>query len=264
MGMDEIKLSAVVVTFNEEKYLRDCLASLSFCDELLVVDLGSTDGSVRIAEEAGAKVLRHERVPVVEKIREYAMRLARNDWVVFLDPDEVMPPIFSDEVVKAAGAPLAAVIRVPWQFYFKGKPLTCCVWGVKNMTKPVFIHRERTSLKPLVHSGYQPLPGYVVIEIPRSGDNFIRHYWMSSYGQLFEKHLRYIRYEGESRYNSGQRFSWLSMLWDAAQAVKTNLISYRGLLGGTTGVFLSFFYGWYVFMGWLSLRSYQKKMTPEA
>lgn len=260
MGMDEIRFSAVVVTFNEEKYLRDCLRSLSFCDELLVVDLGSTDASVRIAEEAGAKVLRHERVLVVEKVREYAMRLARNDWVVFLDPDEVMPPLLSEKIVEAASAPGTAVIRVPWQFYFKGKPLTCCIWGAKSTTKPIFIHRDRTSLKPLVHSGYQPLPGYEVVEIPRSGDNFIRHYWMISYGQLFEKHLRYIRHEGESRYGSGQRFSWLSMLWDSGQAVKTNLIDYRGLFGGLTGIFLSFFYGWYVFMGWLSLRSYQKKL----
>lgn len=258
-GSDAVLFTGIVVTCNEERYLRDCLASLSFCDELLVVDLGSTDASVSIARASGAKVLRHDRVPVVEKVREYATSQARNDWIVFLDPDEVIPPVLVDEITKAARAPRTAAIKLPWQFYFKEKPLTCCVWGVKNNSKIMLVHRNRVSLKPLVHRGYEPMPGYEVMEIPRTEDNFVRHYWMSSYGQLFEKHLRYIRHEGESRYNSGLRFSWLSMLTDTLSAVKLNLISYRGLLGGFTGIFLSFFYGWYVFMGWLALRSFQKK-----
>lgn len=261
---DSILFTGIVVTCNEERYLRDCLKSLSFCDELIVVDLGSTDSSLRIAREAGAKVLHHERVPVVEQVREFAVRQARNEWIVFIDPDEIMSPALAEEIIEAARAPRTAAIKLPWQFYFKDKPLTCCVWGIKNNSKLSAVHRNRISLKPLVHRGYEPMPGYEVIEISRTEDNFVRHYWMSSYGQLIEKHLRYIRHEGEAKYNSGLRFSWLSMLTDTAQAIRTNLISYRGLLGGPTGIFLSFFYGWYVFMGWLSLRSFQKKMRTEA
>lgn len=257
---DEIGFTGIVVTLNEERYLKASLESLSFCDELIVVDLGSTDSSVEIARAAGAQVLTHERVPVVEKVREFAMRKARHDWIVFQDPDEVMPPSLGESLRAVVEAkPEAAVVRAPIQFYFKEKPLNCCVWGVRNNSKVLLVHRDRINLRPLVHRGYEPLPGYEEVSIPRSGENFIRHYWMSSYGQLFEKHLRYIRNEGESRHNSGQRFSWPSMLVDTMRAVKMNLVDYRGLFGGPTGIFLSFFYGWYVLMGWLSLRSFQKK-----
>lgn len=79
---------------------------------------------------------------------------------------------------------------------------------------------------------------------------------------MFEKHWRYIKFEGESRYNAGQRFSWRSMLRNTAGNLKVNLINDRGLYGGFTGIFLSFFFGWYIFMGWLSLRKYERRQWP--
>lgn len=261
MGADrKIQFTGIVVTYNEAQHLRDCLNSLSFCEQLIVVDLGSTDASVEIAKQCGAQIVNHRRVPIVEQVREEARVYARNDWIIFTDPDEVLPAQLVNQLREVIDEnPDAAIVRVPLQFYFRGKQLDCCIWGRPNSNRILLIHKGRVQIGPLVHRGYEKMDGFREIYIPRHGDNFIRHYWMDSYSQLIAKHLRYSRHEGESRYNSGQRFSWSSMFIDVERVLKANLIEYRGLYGGFTGVFLSFFYCWYAFMSWLSLRKYERR-----
>ena len=74
-----VRFTSIVVTYNEANRLRECLKSLSFCDQMLVVDLGSGDNSVEIAQEYGAEVLHHEWVPLVEKVWPIVVPLARID-----------------------------------------------------------------------------------------------------------------------------------------------------------------------------------------
>ncbi len=256
-GEDGVKITAVVVTCNDEKYLKESLESLAFCDQLIVVDLESTDSSAAIARNAGAEVLLREKVPVVEKARGYALPHARNDWLLFQDPDEVLPASLARQAAEeAAGNPRAAVINAPIQYYFKEKPLTCCVWGTPGRNKILLVHRERVRFRPLVHRWFDIAEGFETVTIQRDGDNFIRHYWMRSWGQLIEKHRRYIRQEGESRHKAGQRFSWRAALIESRRALTTNLFDHRGLFGGLTGISLSLFYCWYVFMSHMSLRKY--------
>jgi glycosyltransferase involved in cell wall biosynthesis len=64
----KLPLTAIVVCFNEDRRLADCLKSISFCDEIIVCDLGSTDRSLAIAAELATKVTHAERVPVNDVI----------------------------------------------------------------------------------------------------------------------------------------------------------------------------------------------------
>ncbi len=263
--MSNAKITAIVVTCNDSLYLERSLKSLAFCDQVIVVDLESTDSSVRIAKELGADVLLRERVPVVEQARLFAMSQVRHEWLLFQDPDEVIPYALACQVKKAlCGNPNLSMIKAPIQFYFKGKPLTFCIWGVPWNKKTLIVHRDRVSLKPHVHKGYEAVEGFDVLEIKRERDNYIQHYWMESWTQLVEKHKRYIQKEGEARYKSGQRFSWAGALYDSCFSVAKNLIYYKGLWGGATGISLSFFYGWYIFMSHLSLRAYEQKKDNSA
>ena len=69
---------------------------------------------------------------------------------------------------------------------------------------------------------------------------------------------RYIESEGERKYEiEGKRFSWPTMLKYTVAALKADLIDFRGLYGGFTGITLSLSRTWYVFMSWLSLRQYE-------
>ena len=86
------KISAVLIVKNEQKVIKRCLKSVKDCDEIVVLDTGSTDRTVAIAEEMGAKVKVSE--PVVPfhfaNARNAAHDLASNDWIVAIDADEVL------------------------------------------------------------------------------------------------------------------------------------------------------------------------------
>jgi tetraacyldisaccharide 4'-kinase len=88
----EVKLpiSAFLITKNEEKNIRACLESLAFCNEIIVVDSGSSDLTCRIAEEMGARVLYREFSGYTEQ-KQFALDMCSNDWVLSLDADERVP-----------------------------------------------------------------------------------------------------------------------------------------------------------------------------
>jgi len=254
----QMPFTAFVVTFNERRHLRECLNSLIGCNQLVVIDLGSSDGSLDIALESGAEVIYHRRAPIVEQVRKETVAYARNDWVIFLDPDEIFPAAAIPDLLSTiAATPSLGMIKLPWQFYFKGKPLHCTIWGRDNV-KSAVVHKERVSFLGAVHRGLSILPGYSVFEYPREYRYFIRHYWVDSYKDLFEKHLRYLKEEGRARLFQGERFSFHKLIREPLSALKYNLFNYQGLRGGVLGVFLSFFYASYIFLSLCSLWKYQR------
>ncbi len=83
-------ISAFVITYNSEKYLRRCLSSLSFVDEILVVDSNSSDGTLRIATEFNTKIIQKEFRGFSEK-KEFAKNQCKFDWILNIDADEFIP-----------------------------------------------------------------------------------------------------------------------------------------------------------------------------
>lgn len=81
-------LSAVVLTKNEEENIIDCLESLSFCDEIIVVDDNSEDRTVDLAKRNGAKVFVHSLDGDFSLSRNFGLGKARGEWVLFIDADE--------------------------------------------------------------------------------------------------------------------------------------------------------------------------------
>jgi glycosyltransferase involved in cell wall biosynthesis len=258
-----VPFSALLVTCNDARRLRDCLAALAFCDDIVVVDLGSADGCQKIAIEAGARLLQHPRVPIVELIRQEMIEKVTHDWVIVADPDEVFPAGFEQELLELTRqrADLASVV-LPWDFYFKGKLLRTTVWGMPK-TKTFLLHRRRVTMSANVHTLAKPLEGFVTLDWAKTHPRArVRHYWIDTYEQLFEKHLRYLRFEGKARYDGGGRFSWFQAFARTGWELKRNLLDFRGILGGPRGWFLSCFYAWYVWMGWMSLRKHQNQLAP--
>jgi glycosyltransferase involved in cell wall biosynthesis len=80
-------LSACIITFNEADRIADCLHSLAFCDDIVVVDSGSTDGTAALAEALGARVL-VRRFDGFRSQKAFAVEQAAHDWVLCLDADE--------------------------------------------------------------------------------------------------------------------------------------------------------------------------------
>jgi glycosyltransferase involved in cell wall biosynthesis len=88
---DRPGLSACIITLNEADRIGACIASLAFCDEIVVVDSGSSDGTREIAANAGARVIEHT-FEGYRAQKDFAVKQARHDWVLCLDADERVTP----------------------------------------------------------------------------------------------------------------------------------------------------------------------------
>lgn len=97
--MKKQTISVVLATFNEEKYLRDCLESVkNIADEIVIVDGTSSDKTVEIAKEFGAKVLIKDNPPIFHINKQKAIDMATKDWILQLDADERVTPALAKEI----------------------------------------------------------------------------------------------------------------------------------------------------------------------
>ncbi|NDV78809.1 glycosyltransferase [Dysgonomonas sp. 511] len=258
---DKLPISAIVVGFNEEDLIRDCFSSINFCDEIIFVDLGSTDSTIDIAKEFTANIYSHERVPIVEIIHHEFIGKLKHDWLLIPDPDERFNQSLVTEIRElfAKGIPndIGGYV-IPWIFYFKNRRLNGTVWGgIKSKTS--LLHKNRYNFLPIVHRGRNVLEGYRDGYIEYKGENYITHLWMNSYSQLLEKHWRYIKIEPKSRYTRNIRTGLKGILTAPFRAFKSCYLDYKGYKDGLRGIFLSLFWSWYETCCLIGLYLYQKK-----
>jgi glycosyltransferase involved in cell wall biosynthesis len=258
-----MKLSVLVVTYNDEKHLAECLDSLQRFDELIVIDLGSTDNSIEIAQHKGAIIYRQAWVPAIELILPELVTLAHNNWILRIDPDEIVPDALVDELLRLEINDDYGMVTIPLQYYFLKRKLDTTAWGgIRYATR--ISHNERTIMEKGVHSKHLCKDGYATYQIDFSGTNAITHYWIDSFSQLFSKHKRYLKLEGESRFKNSKRFTWWQLIKQTLVHFRFSFIQKSGWRGGWLGWFLSFFYAQYEARAWLALRKYQNsKMRAE-
>lgn len=120
-------LSAIVITKNEEDNISRCLKSLSFADEIIVVDSGSTDNTTSLAKQHGAKVFHNKWVGYGPQ-KNFAAQKASGDWLLYIDADEEAPPALAKSIRSAVNNNMS---DNTYNFYwlkivtvFLGKPLS--------------------------------------------------------------------------------------------------------------------------------------------
>lgn len=120
-----MKVSGVVVARNEEKNIGRCLESLQWCDEIIVIDDFSTDKTKEMAEKRGAVVYQRRLDSDFSAQRNFSLKKAKNEWVLFVDADEVVSPSLAKEIVRRLEKPDCNGFKIPRQEVFIGKRLHC-------------------------------------------------------------------------------------------------------------------------------------------
>lgn len=117
-----LPISACIITLNEADRIGACLESLAFCDDIVVIDSGSNDGTRELALSLGARVVEHPFAGYRAQ-KDFAVQTARHDWVLCLDADERVTPALraSIESVCAAGFPHVAGYRFARATEYFGK-----------------------------------------------------------------------------------------------------------------------------------------------
>jgi len=118
--MDRKQLSITIITLNEERRIGKCIKSASFADEIVVVDSGSRDRTVEIAEKAGARVI-HQNWLGYGRQKQFAVEQAANDWVLCLDADEWLSPELSQSIQSVLEHPEFSAYQFPRRNRFMGR-----------------------------------------------------------------------------------------------------------------------------------------------
>jgi len=125
MNISTNKLSIVIITKNEEKFIGDAIKSSLFADEVLILDSGSTDDTCKIATKLGAKVFKEKWYGFGAQ-KNLAVDLASNDWVFVLDSDERITEELKDEILKTLENPRVDGYFVARLNKFFGKDIKTC------------------------------------------------------------------------------------------------------------------------------------------
>ena len=193
-------MSVIVPIKNEAEYLPRSLASVRWADEIFVVDSQSADGSARIAEEFGARVMQFEFNGTWPKKKNWALENLpfRNEWVLILDADEVLPAEAEAEFRDAiANAGETAGYWINRRFMFMGRWLRHAYYPNWNLR--LFRHslgRYEKLTDAATASGDNEVHEHVVVQGPTGRLRCeLDHYAFPSVEVFVEKHNRYSNWE---------------------------------------------------------------------
>lgn len=188
-----MQVSALVLTFNEELNIARCLGALAWCDDVVVVDSGSTDRTLEICAEHGARVVHNPFVDFSTQ-RNFALTNVafKHDWVLHLDADEEATPAFAAGIAALEPAPGIHGYRVPSRIILFGQ------WLRRSGMYPSYQvrlgHREHCRFYEHGHGQRELLPPEQVgmFDVPYDHHNF-------SHGlaKWFVKHVGYAQAEAE-------------------------------------------------------------------
>lgn len=243
-----VPLSAVLVAQNEEKTIGDALASVDFCDEVVLVDSGSQDRTREVAEAAGARVIVNAPWPGFVAQREFATRAARHDWVLALDADERVGRALREEVLalRARGFS-AAGYRIPRVAFYLGRWVRATDWYPDWQVRLFDRTRGRWE-GDLVHESF-----VVRGQVARLRGELEHH----PYADISD-HLRkidsYTTLWARQAHAAGRRTNLLDVGAGASWAFFRNFVLKRGFLLGGTGFVISVLNTHYTFAKLAKLR----------
>lgn len=144
-----LPLSAVLITKDCVTSLRPTLESLAFCEEILAVDSGSTDGTLALLEEFGARVI-SEPWRGFGPQKQFAIEQAANDWVLCIDSDEIVSPELRASIERELAAPVCLFYEFPRRNRFLGRYLRHGE-GYPDLSLRLFDRRQARWSDDLVH-----------------------------------------------------------------------------------------------------------------
>jgi (heptosyl)LPS beta-1,4-glucosyltransferase len=226
-------ITAVIITLNEEENLARCLASLDWVNEIVVVDSGSTDATLDIARAANARVIPSEWKGYAAT-KQIGVDAASNDWILWIDSDEVISHELRDEIKAIDEAALYDAYSFPRKTFFLGTWVRHCGW-YPGRIKRLFNRRYVKIGGQIVHEGLE-------MERPaRVGQlrSDLLHYSYTSVGQFFQKMNRYGIEGAQELQRSGRRYNALGLIFNPPAAFLKAYLIKLGFLDGTIGFIIS-------------------------
>ncbi len=244
-------ISAIVITKNEEKMIADCLDSLSFCDEIIVVDSGSTDRTIEIAQRMKAKVV-GVTTDSFAKMRDAGLLKAKGNWVFYIDADERVSSDLAKEIQSVVASP-----KTEFDFYkvFRKN------FYFGNHEWPVMESMERLFLKDSLKGWYGKLHESPSIQ-GQAGQlsGYLTHYTRRNLSMMVEKTIQWSQIEAELRFKANHpKMTW----WRFPRVMIPTFFDYyirqKGYSVGTVGLIESMYQAFSIFITYAQLWQLQEQ-----
>jgi len=239
-------LSAIILTKNAEDLLADCIDSLSFCDEVIVIDDYSTDRTAELAKHLGAAVYPYTSESFAKK-RNLGLSKAKGKWILYLDVDERVTPDLANaiKVVMERKKDIFSAYRLRRKNFYLG-----------NNEWPTTEKLERLFKRSKLEEWYGDLH-----ESPRvNGDigdideGFINHYTHRDLASMLDKTIQWSKIEAELRFNANHpQMSWWRFFRVIITAFYDSYVKQKGYKVGTAGLLESMFQAYSMFITYARL-----------
>ena len=241
-----IKISVVVLAKNEAERLRECLDSVRWADDVLVVDDESTDETATIARSCGARVVRRT-MDIEGRHRNWAHAQAAHEWILSLDADERVTPELAEEITALFRAtPAHDLYAIPRRNYLGAYWIRHGGWypsaQLKLFKKSVF-RWEETTVHPRAFSD-RPAGRL---------RHDLLHFSYRDHGDFLRKLDRQTTLEAQKWAADGRRMSAWKALWRTMDRVVRSYVLKQGYRDGSVGWFVARMAGRYQ---WVSYRKY--------
>ena len=240
-------ITACVVCHNEADRLGDCLASVAWTDEILVMDLESTDESPQIAARYGARVLHHPRVTIVELVRNELAAAARGDWILVLDPDERITDGLAHELRRAAARADLDAVFIPRMNYDLGYPPSHPIHRYEPQLR---MYRQAAVSWPTIPNGLPKVPPERLLRLPGRDDLVITHYRSRNIPEILDRWVRYAPAQAQSMIDGGQVFTAGGMIRTIWWSFHRQFVRGQGLRDGVPGLIRGAILMGFHFMVW--------------
>ena len=226
MGREQ--LSLVVITLNEEQRIQQCIESVPFADEVVVVDSGSTDRTIEIAEQAGARVI-HQHWLGYGRQKQYAVEQANNGWVLSLDADEWLSVELSQSIQNILLVPRLYAYQSPRCNRFMGRWLKHGE-GYPDLSLRLFHRAYAEWSSDVVHEKVVAKEAVGVL----SGD--LLHESEETLQQYLDKQNRYTTLQAEQLHQKGKQFVLPKLFLSPLLRFIKFYFFRRGFLDGVPGL----------------------------
>ena len=248
---NNMKLSAIIIAKNSEELIRGCIESVQFCDEVIVVDGGSTDKTVHIAKSLGAIVV--EGSPNdFSKQRMVGLQKARGEWVLYVDTDERVSVQLAEEIQNkfVHFDPRVSVYKVQRKNYYLGNH----PWPMVEKLERLFRKKDLASWYGQLHES--PKFTGLVGEL----DGYLLHYTHRDLFSMLVKTNQWSEIEAKLRFDAHHpEMSWWRFFRVFLTGFFDSYYKQGGWKIGTAGIIESMYQGFSMFVTYAKLWEMQQE-----